>query len=265
MKITPLSFLQYAYAKYVTNLVIQREIFFIRKENNIKRSEKLIGRIKFTQLLMPSKYSTDYNGALPTYLDNSIHYDETVYYYDRHNKLQNGDDEKDGTKGFIQKVHFCCEEYLPLLENLKKELHDKLEENLSQNEKQNKRKELISKIHDIIKKYFINSCTKETFVNLELTEKVILTQIKTDLFPKELFLYQSSILVKKICELDASLETRLQYKLKKTKTHFDIIGYREAKREISKYESSLKKRKVPDNYNSFRALVNMMFTELDSF
>lgn len=188
MSILPLTCLQYAYGKYVTNLVIQREILFIVEDNNFRKLNKLKGRIKFTQLIMPSKYSTDYKRAMPYYLENEVRYDETVFYLDRHDILKHGDEEKDGIKGFIEKVHICCVEYLSILEKV--ELTPPKSTNIEKKIKNLKEELTLDDIYDFLELYFKIDVKKELFTSEENSSSIIISGLPIKLSNKELTKYQ---------------------------------------------------------------------------
>lgn len=249
MSFKALTFLQYAYGKYITNLVIKRELLFIKEENNVRKLKKLKGRIIFTQLLMPSKYSTDYKDKMPYLLGDEVRYDETVFYTDRHGLLQHGDEEKNGTKGFIEKVHQCCEEYLPKLEelSLKLNVNSKKAQTTAIKTKNEIEKDLsisVEDLYDFLVLHFNIDVKKELFINENKSSSIIIRGLPINkLSNKELTKYQIGYLFEYLLKEFSNLRSRVMFSYRGQGLN-DNIEYKEAIKALNDHRKEIKSGKI---------------------
>src|SRR5690606_27710451 len=121
---TALSYLQYIYGTFVKSLNIHKECQNIKLNKNVKRLNLLKRRLEKTLILMPSKYDPNYEGKVELQFNFDKEIDYSVKYMDRRGIFQEGVDDENGTKGFIQAVHDCCDEYLKIIDTLELELSE---------------------------------------------------------------------------------------------------------------------------------------------
>lgn len=255
-----LTFLEYAYGRYIVNLKIDREIHLIESENDSKRLSKLIGRVKFTKLLMPSKYTSDYIGEQPYFFDNNIAYLNSIHFTDRHGSHQFGITFNGATKGFIEIVHKCCEEYLQLLENINLKPSDR-ENSVEKNSNEIidlKNKDLrndltLEDTYHFLKLHFQLDVEKEEFLDIEDNSFVTISGSSFYLWKKELPKYMIGYMLKYFFELQISFQKRLIFKYEgqgvQTELYYpDVLkALKDKEREVRKGETS------EDEYKIFKS------------
>lgn len=245
-----LNCLQYAYGRYILNLNINREIHLLQLHQDKKKLYKLKQRIQLTQMLMPSKYSNDYYGTEIYHFDFSNQEYNNLYYTDRHGLPQYGKPEDGNTKEFIEKVHKCCEEYLPLLEKVK------LGKELSDSEKQ---EEVISHtledIYDFLKIHFQIDVKKELFISEENFSNIIISGISNKLSKKELTKYQIGYLFEYFLQEFNTQKNRVMFSYK-GQGHNENIDYQEAIKALNDKRIEIKSGKTT-NRNLMRFADNL--------
>lgn len=237
MKITPITFLQYKYGKYITSLNIHREVYYINEVFDFKRLSKLKKRIGYIQRLMPSPQNNDFEGIIPYNIDDELRNDDTVYYTNRHGIPQFGKAEKGGTLGFIKKVHSCCLEYLDLLSKIEINETKTVTSELLNQEKISERS--LSKMYRFLNEYFIINCKEDEFTDLHNTNKILIRSRDRRLSIKRITKSMVGVLFGFIIEENDYLYSRLLFEHTRSKDTVKV-DYEDALRVLK--NSRLKDR-----------------------
>ncbi|PKL79554.1 MAG: hypothetical protein CVV25_07775 [Ignavibacteriae bacterium HGW-Ignavibacteriae-4] len=241
-----LNILQYLYGRFVTNLNIEREIYIIEFEHNTKRLSKLLGRVKYTQMLMPSKHNSEYLGAEKYNMTSGIYETNHVHYTDRHGLPQFGKPSEGNTKNFIIKVHQCCEEYLPKLEKLSIKLNEDINKTepitiKSQNEQEEDVLSYsIEDVYDFLAFNFNIDVEKNEFISESNKSYITLTGKSHKLWKKDLPKYMIGFMFNFFFDSNKNIQQRILFKYEgqgiKTELYYpeSIKALRDKEREIEK-------------------------------
>ena len=262
MSFTGLNFKQYIYGRYILSINIKREIYFITLDSDENRLFKLIKRLKRAQIIMPSALDSNYRGTQTIHLEFGDLEDNNVIYFDRHKRIQIGTQVANGSRGFIQNVHKCCDEYLPLLEQLKIELFES-KNTLSQNELHAKRDKILETLFKILNKHFLIHTTNMDFCDLESERRIELEFSDQSKLQKELSKYRVGLLLEKIASYHKPLEERLYYN-RKEKYGITPYSFYESKRALTQYLSNYKNSPKSKKFIEFQTQLNEIFQELDT-